>query len=176
MPGQFACAIMGRQFSRAPGSSTWENQRLNGILPDDLSPTEIANAVKKNCGLYLRFGLNVAATFNTQAASGRFLDITRDTDWLAANSQADVFEYFLNQEKVPFTQAGLDGVEAVLRARFTLAEAAGVLDGNWKITLPAIASIDPADRARRRLVASDAFGGTFQGAIHGADLSGVLAT
>lgn len=175
MVGQLAAAIMGRQFSRAPGSSTWENQRLTGIVPDDLTPTELTNAREKGAGVYLRFGLDAAATFNTAASSGRFLDLTRDTDWLKANAQADVLAYLLNQEKVPFTQAGIDGVESVLRARFTLAEDAGVLDAGWEITLPSIADIDPADKALRQLVASDAFSGKFKGAIHGVQLSGVLA-
>lgn len=175
MPGQLAAAIMGRQFSRNPGSTTWENQRLNGVIADDLTPTEIANARDKNCGLYLRFGLNTAATFNTAAASGRFLDLTRDSDWLKANAQADVFAYLLNQEKVPFTQPGIDGIEAQLRARFQLAENAGVLDAGWTISLPAIEDVDPADKAARLLTAGDAFAGVFQGAIHGVQLSGVLA-
>lgn len=175
MPGQLAAAIMGRQFSRNPGSTTWENQVLSAVVPDDLTPTELTNALGKNAGFYLRFGTSTAATRNTAAASGRFLDLTRDTDWLVANSQADVFAYLLNQEKVPFTQAGIDGIEGVLRSRFQLAEDAGVLDAGWDITLPNIADVDPADKAARRLVANDAFSGTFQGAIHGADFSGVLA-
>lgn len=175
MAGQLAAAIMGRQFSRNPGSTTWENQPLTNIEPDDLNATELANARAKGCGLYLRYGETTSATFNTASSSGRFLDITRDTDWLVANSRADVFSYLLNQEKVPFTQPGIDGVENVLRARFTLAEDAGVLDTGWKITLPSIADIDPADKALRQLVASNAFAGIFKGAIHGVDISGVLA-
>jgi hypothetical protein len=174
-PAELDAAIMGREFSRNPGSTTWENKQLNNITADPLTPTEVTNAVAKNCGLYLPYG-DTAATHNTMAASGRFLDITRDTAWLQANAQADVFRYLLNQEKVPFTQKGIDGMEDVLRARFTLAEAAGVLDAGWDITLPTIDQIDPADKAARRLVASDAFAGIFQGAIHGVDISGVLAT
>jgi hypothetical protein len=175
MPGQLAAAIMGRQFSRNPGSSTWENQPLNGVIPDDLTPTEITNAVGKRVGLYLRFGLDLAATHNTMAASGRFLDLTRDTDWLKANAAADVWAYLVNQEKVPFTQSGIDGTEGVLRARFQISEDAGMLDAGWDITLPSIAQIDPADKATRQLVAGNAFAGRFQGAIHGVQLSGVLA-
>jgi hypothetical protein len=174
MVGQLAAAIMGRQFSRNPGSSTWENQELSSVVADDLTPTELANALAKNCGFYLRFG-NQGATRNTAAASGRFLDLTRDTDWLVANAQADVFTYLQNQEKVPFNQGGIDGIEGVLRSRFTLAEAAGVLDAGWNITLPNIADIDPADKVLRRLVSTDSFAGNFQGAIHSADFSGVLA-
>jgi Protein of unknown function (DUF3383) len=175
MPAQLAASIMGRQFSRNPGSTTWENQRLNGIVADPLTPTELANAEGKGCGLYLPYGDTVAATFNTAAASGRFLDITRDSDWLKANAQADVLAYLLNQEKVPFTQAGIDGVEGVLRARFQLAENAGVLDEGWTITLPTVDEIDPADKAARQLAAADTFAGIFQGAIHGVQLSGILA-
>jgi len=175
MVGQLAAAIMGRQFSRAPGSTTWENQPLTGIIADSLTPTELANAVGKNCGLYLTFGGTTAATFTTVSASGRFLDITRDTDWLKANAQADVFAYLLNQEKVPYTQAGIDGVEGVLRARFEIAQEAGVLDQGWKITLPDATTVDVANKAARQLVVANAFSGHFQGAIHGVSLSGVLA-
>jgi hypothetical protein len=174
--GELDASIMGRQFSLNPGSSTWENQRLNAIVADSLTPTELTNARGKNVGLYLPFGdTGIAATHNTAAASGRFLDITRDTDWLKSNAQIDVFTYLLNQEKVPYTQQGIDGVEGVLRARFTIAEAAGVLDAGWDITLPSIAEVDPAHKAARQLVGNDAFNGHFQGAIHGVDLSGVLA-
>lgn len=175
MPGQLAAAIMGRQFSRNPGSTTWENQRLNGIVAEALTGTELDNAIAKNLGVYVIYGGDTAATFNTASASGRFLDITRDSDWLKANAQADIFAYLLNQEKVPFTQPGIDGVENVVRARFTIAEDAGVLDAGWTITLPTIDQIDPADKALRQLVADDAFAGIFQGAIHGVDMSGVLA-
>lgn len=173
-PAELDAAIMGREFSRNPGSTTWENKQLNNVTADPLTPTEIENAAGKNCGLYLPYG-GTSATFNTQSASGRFLDITRDAAWLQANAQADVFRYLLNQEKVPFTQAGIDGVEDVLRARFTIAETQGVLDEGWDITLPTLVQVDPANKAARRLVAADAFAGNFQGAIHGVDLSGVLA-
>jgi hypothetical protein len=175
MPGQFAAAIMGRQFSRNPGSTTWENQPLTGIVADALTSTELGHAIAKNLGVYVTYGGSTAATFNTASASGRFLDITRDSDWLKANAQADIFRYLLNQEKVPFTQPGIDGVENVVRARFTIAEDNGVLDAGWTITLPTIDQIDPADKALRQLVANDAFAGIFQGAIHGVDMSGVLA-
>lgn len=174
-PGQLAAAIMGRQFSRNPGSTTWENKRLNNITADPLTPTELANGEAKNCGFYVPFGLTTAATLNTASASGRFLDITRDSDWLSTNAAADVHAYLLNQEKVPFTQSGIDGVEGVLRQRFQLAEDAGVLDKGWEITLPTIDQIDPADKVLRQLVASNAFTGIFRGAIHGVDISGVLA-
>jgi hypothetical protein len=175
MPAQLAAEIMGREFSQNPGSTTWENKRLSAIVPDDLQPTEITNARGKNCGLFLRYGENIGATHNTAAAGGRFLDLTRDSDWLAANAKADVFTFLLNQEKAPFTQPGIDSVEGVLRARFALAEQAGVLDAGWDITLPTIGQIDPADKVLRLLVASDSFAGVFQGAIHGVQLSGVLA-
>lgn len=176
MTGQLAAAILGRQFSRNPGSTTWENQRLNGIVPDALTPTELGFAIAKNVGVFVTYGGDTAATFNTASASGRFLDITRDSDWLKANAQADIFTYLLNQEKVPFTQSGIDGVEAVVRGRFQIAEDNGVLDAGWEIALPTLSQIDPADKALRQLVASDAFSGIFQGAIHGVQLSGVLAT
>lgn len=174
-PGKLAASIMGRWFSRNPGSTTLENKRLSGITPDPLTPTELSHAVAKNVGVYVQFGEALSATHNTASASGRFLDITRDSDWLKANAQLDILAYLVNQEKVPFTQPGIDGVEGVVRARFQIAEDNGVLDTGWTITLPTIDQIDPADKALRQLVASDAFAGTFQGAIHGVQLSGVLA-
>jgi hypothetical protein len=174
-PLELDAAVMGRQFSRNPGSTTWENKQLAGVTADPLTATEITNATNKNVGLYLPYGTSTAATFHTSSASGRFLDITRDTDWLVATAQSDIFTHLLNQEKVPFTQPGIDSIEDKLRARFIRAEAAGVLDAGWQITLPTIAEIDPADKVLRQLVAGDAFSGNFQGAIHGVDFSGVLA-
>lgn len=175
--GQLAAAIMGQQFAENPGASTWENKILAGIVADALTPTEITNALGKNASLYLPFGDegDVAITHGAKASSGRFFDLTRDRDWLQTNAQLDLFTHLIRRKKVPFTQPGIDELLAVSNARFELAEQAGILDAGWAVTFPLIGTIDPADKASRRLVAPNATSGNFQGAIHGVDVSGVLA-
>lgn len=170
---QLAAALMGRQFGIAPGGNNWNNRQLTSINADNLTASEITNAKAKNVGLYLPFS-NVNATHNVKAASGRFFDLTRDRDWLVANAQAAIISELVRQEKIPANQRGVNQIESVVRTWFDLAVTAGVLDPGYTITFPKASAL-PTLKTTRRFSASKAFLGYFQGAIDGADISGILA-
>ncbi len=177
MSSLWNAALMGRQFGLAPGSNNWENVSLGGITSDNLTATQIGFAKPKKLGLYLPFKTPVSstnATHNISAGSGRFFDLTRDRDWLAANTQAALVAEQIRLEKIPANQKGLDIHESVVRTWLDQAEKATVLDTGWKLSFPKATDL-PNLKATRRYNAAKAFFAYFTGAINGADVSGVLS-
>lgn len=167
-------ALMGRYFGTTPGVSQLNNKQLASLTADNLTASEITNGKAKNLCMYLPF-TNVNLTYDVKAGSGRFFDLSRDRDWFATNTQAAMVAGFARREKTPANQSGVDMVDGDVRAWFHQAERAGVLDPGWSLTLPKASQL-PTLKSTRRLTASNAFFGYFQGSIDGADVSGILAT
>lgn len=177
MSGLWNAALMGRQFGLTPGSNNWENVSLGGVTADNLTSTEITNGKVKKLGMYMPFKTPVSstnATHNISAGSGRFFDMTRDRDWFVANAQAGLVAEEIRLEKIPANQKGLDIHESVVRTWLQQAESYGIIDPGWTITFPKASSL-PTLKKTRRYTASKAFFAYFQGAINGADISGIFA-
>ncbi len=174
MVGQLSAALMGRMFSTNPGQSTWENQRLTSIQADNLTGTEYGNAKGKKCGLYVPIkGLDI--TRNISAASGRFFDLTRDSDWIKDTMQAAVITVLVNSEKVPHNASGYSQIEAPVRTTLAASVRRGILSpASVAVNVPTEAEVDPADRVARSFTGLT-FSGRFAGAIHQATLAGELA-
>jgi hypothetical protein len=87
-----------------------------------------------------------------------------------------VFENLVGPDKVPFTDAGVATVVAGVKASLARAVQKGVLaaDPAPTVTWPAVADISAANKTARTLP-DIVFGGTFAGAIHKANLTGVVS-
>ena len=176
--GQFPdAAWMGSVFPRDPGSVTWEFQELTGVTVDVLGPGGlnadiITNLRAKNASWYENVrGFRV--TLNSKTAAGEFMDVVRFIDKLSDDIGVDVFAFLAGLPKVPFTAAGISGVAGAVRAAGRRGQRIGglSLDQELIVNQPALADLDPADIANRK-IKDVTFNWILAGAIHAAEIRG----
>lgn len=170
--GQGDAGIMGRQFSRTPGSSTWAHKAISGQIPDAWTASEFAN-LRKNGALVYVTDQGVNHTYDGAACSGRFADITRGIAWLKARIREAVLAQIVNVEKIPYTQAGIGIVESAIYGVLSLAQSNGLLASGWTVTSPAIADISAVNKANR-LLPDIKFAATLAGAIQTVTVDGTV--
>lgn len=168
-------AWLGRCLPENPGAITWKFKTLNGITADNLNPTQRSAALKKNVNLFTEIGGRDITEEGTMA-SGEFIDVIRDTDWLQARLEEEIYSRLVNLGKVPYTDAGVAIIEATIRAVLRNAQTANVLalDPDFTVTVPKVAEVPFNDRAHR-LLPDVRFSATLASAIHKIIVDGVVA-
>lgn len=170
--GQGDAGIMGRQFSRTPGSSMWAHKAISGQTPDAWTATEFAN-LRNNGALVYVTDQGVNHTYDGAACSGRFADITRGIAWLRARIRAAVLAQIVNVEKIPYTQAGIGIVESAIYGVLSLAQSNGLLASGWTVTSPELSTISSANKANR-ILPDIKFAATLAGAIQTVTIDGTV--
>jgi hypothetical protein len=167
-------AWMGRQFPKDPGSSTWKFKTLVGITASTLTPTQQSVAEGKNCNVYTEVG-GVNITSEGVMASGEFIDVIHGLDWLEITMEEDVFAFLVSQEKVPYTDGGISGIESIIKNRLTIAVQNNVLasDPPPETSVPRATAVPSSDRAARELN-QVTFTGRLSGAIHALTVEGTV--
>lgn len=170
--GQGEAGLMGRQFSRTPGSSTWAHKAISGQIPDAWTASEFSN-LRSNGALVYVNDQGVLHTYDGAAASGRFLDITRGIAWLKARIREAVLAQIVNVEKIPYTQRGIGIVESAIYGVLSLAQSNGLLASGWTVTSPELSTISTANKAAR-LLPDIKFSATLAGAIQTVTVDGTV--
>jgi hypothetical protein len=143
-------AIFGEELPKAPGSSKFELKNLVGIVSDNLTVNQHTNAMDKNVTTYEPCaGSNY--TYGGKTASGIFIDIIRDADYLMQQMQLQLFNYLVSMDKVPYTAAGITGVESQMRVVLDKAVNSGIITNEYSITVPDIKNISSIDKLNRIL-------------------------
>lgn len=168
------CAWVGKTFTKDPGSLTFVHMQLNGVPVDVLTAAEQTNLDTKRVSYFVTTaGIN--ATQGGKVASGEWIDVMRDVDWLQVNMKADVFELMAQEDKIPFTDGGIAQVESKARARVQQAERNGILvSGSVVWTIPKASEISSSDKAARKLTGIK-FDGKLQGAAHFVSIRGTVS-
>lgn len=81
----------------------------------------------------------------------KFIDVTRNSDWLQDQAQKAILGVLVSNDIVPFTPDGISLLSGAFRSVGELAEAQGVLRAGWKVTAPSIDSIQDVDEENRNL-------------------------
>jgi hypothetical protein len=164
-----AAAWKARQFVGAPGSATAAFKSLAGVSSYDLTRAQRAALESYNLNFYTTAGA-LALTFPGKIASGEWIDVVRDLDWMRSRLQEGVFGVLVANEKVPFTDEGIGLVAASVRAVLTAAVAAGVL-ASFSLTVPRASAVSTANKTARNLPGVT-FTGVLAGAIHTTAVTG----
>lgn len=180
MSSQLAAALLGFELGQTPGSSNWALQNLAGVSADVFTSAAHSSARTKRALTYTA-DRAVSHTWDGNAASGRFFDITVGVDALKADIETRVFQVLVNAGKspgkVPFTPTGSSMVETPVRAALTAAEGnpgqAGLIAPGWTVTMPDLATYSSVDKAARRF-RTIRFSATMQGAVNTVDIAGTL--
>lgn len=163
---QAQAAWLGDTFPLDPGSLTFMFRKLSSVDATNLTGTELINLRAKNANYNSETG-GVNITAEGKMASGQFMDVTRDVDWLKARLESRLFFQFANHDKIPFTDAGIQIIVGELRGTFAEAKANGVLsdDTTPVIVFPRASEVPALDRAARNLTGISA-SDRLAGAIH----------
>lgn len=168
----FTAGWMGKLFPKSPGKATWAHKTIAAVSVYTLTDAQRAAIEAYGGNHYLAAG-GIPITFPGKTASGEWIDVTRDIDWLRARLKERQLFLVANRDKIPFTDAGISLVVGEVRAQLDEAVDAGVLAGDPKptVTAPRAADVSEEDRAARHLPGVE-FGGRLAGAIHTLDITG----
>jgi hypothetical protein len=172
---QVACtAWAGKMLPKAPGSANWANKSLALVDMSTLSDTERANLKAKNCNYYVpvkRLGF----TLDGRAAGGRFADITHGIDWFDARVEERIVSLMANNDKVPYTDAGIQLIRGQVDAQILAGITATIVDPAqaWWTSAPLVTEVDPNDKIAR-LLRNVRFQFVLQGAINKAIINGTV--
>lgn len=151
-PSQFLdAALFGRWLSTDPGQAVTAYKQLSGVAPDALTTQEQANLRARRMSFYYS-PVNGASFFwdgSVGSQVNKFIDVTRNIDWLSDLAVKAMLGVFVGVDVVPDDPAGLLLLEGALRGVAKRAENARVIATGWVVTALSIDDVPPADRASR---------------------------
>jgi hypothetical protein len=161
-PYNFAAAAwVGRVAPTVPGKATWKFKRLRGVTPVSLTATHRANLRDKACNCYTNLTSTLPQTWEGQTVDGNFIDATRGDDWVDDDMKKGIAEVLAGNDIVPMSPAGINMIEAPMRATLDRAVENGIYLGDGvdendvplapTITVPKIGDISAANRGARIL-------------------------
>ena len=168
-------AWFGRVLPLEPGSETWKFKALNSVSYSNLTSNQSRTALAKSANTYEFVG-GVGITANGTVAQGEFIDIIRGVDWLRARIQEFVYRTLVENEKVPYTDAGIASIQAQVMRVLQIG-----IDNQFiaetpvpRVTVPRAIDVPPADKANR-ILRNVRFTATLAGAIHSVEIRGNLS-
>ena len=117
-------------------------------------------------------------------AAGEWIDVIRFRDWLAEEIKVYVLNVLVNNEKVPYTDAGIAIIEGAIRQSLRQGQVNGGIapveydeEGNknlgYTVTVPLAANIS-ANQKASRILTDVKFTARLAGAIHVVEIKGSL--
>ncbi len=149
-------AWLGRVTPFTNGSITFAGKTLNGQTADNLSETQRTNLQNKKGNFYVENG-GVNITYPGTASGGTSIEFLWDIDYFEAKSTENLYRVWVNNNKIPFNQPGLNQAGAPLQQTSNQMVSQGVFDafnadGSQPIVkIPDISTISAEDRAARRM-------------------------
>jgi hypothetical protein len=165
-----------------PGATVARYQTLAGITADDLSSTERSSAETKYAFYYGTLG-GINVVIEPQRTDGKYFDTIRDRDYVSAYVEEQLASFVIGESqagrKIPYTQAGIDKIEAQLRKILSYLENTKKvitfegIDEADRVVFPKIEDVSTSDKASR--VLNDvSFTCKLQGAIYKFNITGTL--
>lgn len=171
-------AIVGRMAGYAAGEATYHAKAVKGVTADVFTESELEAIHKAGGFAYVEKNGRVA-TSNGITGSGEWIDVVESFDYLVQNIRYDVQEVFLNNPKVPYTDAGISMIESAVYNRLKAAYGQGMIATKDDGT----AAFGTSFKKRSETTATDRVTrnypyGTFEfelaGAIHKAKITGTV--
>jgi hypothetical protein len=174
-------AWVGDGFAKDPGSVTMKFRELTGVNANILTVAQSNAAISKGANTFETIGGRTIMREGT-VASGEFIDIMRDADWLQSQLETALLTMLADADKIPYDDGGIGTVEGVVRQQLDAAIDAGFLTPRpdlyagqpYDVTVPASADVSSADKTARILRNVD-FTATIAGAVHKIIITGRVA-
>jgi Protein of unknown function (DUF3383) len=160
-------AEMGKFFPVSPGGETWRMKTLAGVTVQTFTDTEITNMKAKYAHFYYDVGGVSVVGGDGKVGANEYIDVVRFLDSYTVNLQGDLADLVIQNDKIPFTNAGIDLIEAKVTQNNLRGIAAGGIspDPAPTVTAPDVSAISSADKANRELAGVSSTW-TLAGAIH----------
>jgi hypothetical protein len=170
-----SCAWLGNRFPFDPGSDTWKFKTLAGVPTSVMTEGNISNLLAKHINVYTAIA-GVSMTQEGITSSGEFFDTVRFIDWLKAEIKVRVFAVLVNNQKIPYTDAGVDIIVSIIKGALQDGITVGGLsnDPAPTVSAPLVKDVNSIDKGNR-LLPDVVFTGTLAGAIHAIEISGTLS-
>ncbi len=177
-------AYAAKCLSYEPGSESWTFKALAGVQTSDLSTGEI-DALNNAClSCYAEFG-GQKITLGGKVRAGEWIDVLRFRDWLQNAMQMEIYNLFLANPKIPYTDQGIGLVKNRILAVLQEGQAKGGIAANeyddldnlipgYQVTVPFAADLSSTDRAARQL-SGCRWQARLAGAIQAVEISGILS-
>lgn len=169
-------ALIGSIGSLPVGSVTWKFKTLAGVSPIEINAGELIELHNKGAIAYVRkSGIN--QTSEGIVASGEYIDVIHSKDWVRLNIETEVQTLLSNSKKIPYTDAGIAQLEAVVTNVLQTGVSNGVIatdvDGIALYTITALSRAATSASERKARV-YNGLGFTFElaGAIHETNIKG----
>lgn len=160
----------GKMLVKQPGSATWALKTLQAIGVYDLSGAQVTKCRNKNVNTYLSAsGISITQEGKT---GGEYIDVIHGCDWLKARIQNLVFGVLANNDKVPYTDAGVQMIVAPLKQALDEAVKYEIL-ASYEVEYPAVADVSNTDKGNRFLP-DVKFTGVLAGAIQSTRIDGTI--
>lgn len=145
-------ALMGAQFPKIAGASTYVYKTLAGIPVDNLTTTQENSALAKNASVYVNIG-GINMTEGGKVMSGEWIDVITGIDDLVIDQRSRVFGKLVNSEKVDFTNAGITKIVGAVRESLRRSVNNSVLaeDPAFTVTAPLASEVSAQNKGNRTL-------------------------
>lgn len=163
-------AWFGLMLTKHPGSANWALKTLIGVPVCDLSSAQSNAAEGKRANVYVS-AAGVAITKYGYTGNG-WIDETQGLDWVKARIQNAVFAVLANNDKIPYTDAGVQMIVSPLKQALEEAVKWDILS-EYDVTYPAVADVSITNKGNRHLP-DVKFTGTLSGAINTVKINGVV--
>jgi hypothetical protein len=168
--------MLGRALPEDAGSITYAYKQLGNVSTQVLSTDEQTKLRDKGVNFYNTVaGVNVTRWGTTMGSGGEYMDVINGSDWLAARIQERVYALLIQNDKLPFTDAGIQAVRGEILAQLQQGIARNFIaaDPEPTCTVPRASEVAAADKSSRTL--NDVtFRATLAGAIHKTTIEGEL--
>ncbi len=173
--GNDGTGILGRMLTTTPGSSTWCHKNLPGVPASKFTAGEETAIENKNANYY-RFLGGINATFQGVSPGGEYIDVIRLVDWTEARITEGVTQVLLANEKIPYTDPGIELIKNPIRGvlRRGVENGGFVDDETLTVTAPKASDVSTNAKANR-LLPDVKFKATLAGAIHTVIIKGTVS-
>jgi len=169
--------VFGRMFPYKAGSANYAFKTVAGAEADNLTQNQYETALSKNANVYITSG-SVDTFQKGQVGSGEYFDIVSGIDLLTFNIEVAVYAVLVAQNKVPYTDAGIQSLVSVIRAELEKATDTqnwGLLvPGTITVSAPKAADVSSSDKANR-ILNDVTFTATLAGAIDKTVIRGTVS-
>lgn len=166
-----------------PGSETWAFKTINAVSIAELTATQMQALQEANISYYVEYG-GKAITQGGKTVSGQWIDVIRVMWWQKSDMQERIYNLFVTQPKIPYTDNGIAQVQNQIICSLKRGQAMGGIapteydeEGNaipgYTVTVPRARDLTQAERASRQLKGCK-FTARLSGAIHNVEVRGTL--
>jgi hypothetical protein len=165
-------AYFGKMLTKHPGSPTWALKALESVPTYNLASEQFTKSQDKNATVYVRMA-DLPVTQDGKVASGEYIDVIHGCDWLAAWIQNLVFTPMVQQDKIPFTDDGVQIIVSQLRAALEDGVKYQIITPDYEIKYPLVSELAATWKGTRTLP-DIKFTAPLQGAIQHTAIEGVV--